>query len=219
MGDAPEVRESSQQRAFAELAAKRFADYRQRWLPLQRQLMSDVQDMGRADSAERVEAAGKAAADTSIRFGEAKGKLESALTGSGAGPGSGKFKMAQAGLATDEAASKGLGMAAADSAIDDAYLQGLASIASMGRGQSGQAVQGMGNVASMSGRQAAQDAEMALQSRMGRAQMYGQLAGAGLSAALTPGAQAPGFTGTNDFQGVTPSNNYQTWLQYGSSGD
>lgn len=219
MGDAPEVKETSQQRAFAELAAKRFADYRQRWLPLQRQLMSDVQEMGRADSTERVEAAGKAAADTSIRFGEAKGKLESSMTSGGAGPGSGKFKMAQAGLATDEATSKGLGMAAADSAIDDAYLQGLASIAAMGRGQSGQAVQGMGNVASMSGRQAAQDAEMALQGRMGRAQMYGQLAGAGLSAALAPGAQAPGFTGTNDFQGVNPSNNYQTWLQYGSSGD
>jgi hypothetical protein len=205
MGDAPEVRETSQQRAFAEIAAKRFADFRQRWLPLQRQLMADVQDMGRADSAERREAAGDVAADTAVQFAQAKGALEGALSESGAGAGSGKFKTAVAGMGDDEATSKGLGMAAADSAIDDAYLQGLSQIASMGRGQSGSAVRGMGDVAAMSGRQAQQDAQFSLADRAGRMQQFGQLAGAGLAAAMQPGAPTNRVVSQQDLASWSPS--------------
>lgn len=185
MGDAPEVKESSQERAFAEIAAKRFADYRQRWLPLQRQLIESTQAMGRAGSNERVEAAGDAAIDTAVQFAQAKGALEGAMTSSGAGTGSGKFKTAVAGMGTDEATSKGLGMAAADQAIDDAYVQGLTQIAAMGRGQSGGAVRGMSDIAQMSGRQAQQDAEFSLADRAGRMQQIGQLAGVGLNAAFS----------------------------------
>lgn len=218
MGDAPEVKETAQQRAFAQIAAQRMADYRQRWLPLQRTLIRDVQQMGRADSAERKEASGKAATDSAIRFGEAKGALEGALSSSTGGPASGKFKLSSAGLGDDEATSRGLGMAASDAAIDDAYTQGLASIAAMGRGESAGAVQGMGDIAQMSGRQAAMDAQMSLERRAGQRQLAGQALG--LGAAYLSQPRAPGGIGaTNDFGGVTPQNAVDQWTRYGTSGD
>jgi hypothetical protein len=181
MGDAPEAKETPQQRAAAETAMAAMKDYRARWLPLQRQLAEDVRGMGSPDSAERRQAAGKATTDSAIRFGEAKGQVEGGLTAAGAGAGSGKFKAAVAGMGNDEATSRGLGMVAADQAIDDAYLQGLGQIAAMGKGERGGALQGMGDIARMSGQQAAQDAQLSGQRRAGNAQMVGQLAGFGLS--------------------------------------
>lgn len=220
MGDAPEVKESPQQKAFAQIAAERFADYQKRWLPVQRQLTERVRAMGRSGSAERRQAEGKAATDTAVRFGEAKAGLEGALTQSGAAPGSGKFAMATAGLGIDEATSRAGGFMATDAAIDDAYLKGLASIAQLGRGESASAIKGMGDVAAMSGRQAQQDAEMSLADRAGDLQLAGQVAGLGAAFAAQPRAPAaPGFSGANDFAGVTPDNSMNEWLRVGSSGD
>lgn len=178
---ADDPKETPQQRAFAEVAMAQMADYRKRWLPLQRQLAEDVKSAGKADSFERRQAAGKVATDNAVRFGEAKGAVESAMTGAGAGPGSSKFKLGVTGMGQDEAQSRGLGFVAADQAIDDAYLEGLGAIAAMGKGERTGAVRGMGDIAAMSGRQAAQDAEMAASKRAGNAQLVGQVAGFGMA--------------------------------------
>jgi hypothetical protein len=191
MGDAPEVKETAQQRAFAQLAVERYADYQKRWAPLQLKLAEDVKAAGRAGSADRIKAEGKASTDSAIRFGEAKAGVEGALASAGAAPGSGKFKMAVTGMGDDEATSRGLGMVASDAAVDDAYLQGLAQIAALGRGESASAVRGMGDIADMTGRQARSDAEMSASRRAGNVQLGSQLAGLGLAYASAPGAPAP----------------------------
>jgi hypothetical protein len=196
MGKKADVKETPQERAFAEVAQQQMADYRKRWLPLQRKLAEDIQQAAKPDSFEREQAAGKVATDTAIRFGEAKGGVEKALTNAGAGPGTGKFKMAAAGMGADEATSRGLGYVAADQAIDDAYLEGLGMIASMGRGERQGAVQGMGQIARQSGMQAQQDAQMAMQNRMGNAQLVSQVAGFGLAGGFK-GMPMPGGPSTS----------------------
>lgn len=210
---ASEQKETPQEKAFAEVAQAQMADYRKRWLPLQRKLSEQVIAAGKAGSAQREQAAGKVAADTAIRFGEAKGGVETALTSGGAGPGTGKFKVATAGMGTDEATSKGLGFTAADQAIDDAYLEGLTKIAAMGRGERVGAVQGMGDVAARAGAQAQQDARMSAEKAAGNAQLVGQVAGFGLGG---------GFSGKGDriqanFSQTTPgASGFGTGLAYGN---
>ena len=213
MGKQKDTPETPQERAFAEVAKAKMADYKQRWLPLQRKLAENVSAMGEADSQERRQAAGKSSTDSAIRFGEAKQGVEAALTNQGAGPGSSKFALAETGLGADEAQSRGLGFVAADQAIDDAYLEGLGMISAMGRGESAGAIRGMGDVAQMSSRQAAQDAELAAQHRAGNAQMVGQVAGFGLSG---------GFKGVGDRAQASFSNTglgssgFGTGLAYGN---
>lgn len=196
------VKETPQQKALAEVAMAQMADYKQRWLPVQRKLAESIRADGAPGSSARTQAAGRASTETAVRFGEARGGLEGALTDSGAGPNSSKFKLATAGLGDDEATSRGLGFVAADQAIDDAYLQGLGALTALGRGEKAQAMGGMQRVADMSGRQAAADAEMSAQKRAGNAQMVGQVAGFGLSQAMQPQpAAAPGGGGFGSVPG------------------
>jgi hypothetical protein len=189
MGKSQEVAETPQERALAEVAMARMEDWRKRWAPLQRKLAEDVRADGAPDSSARRLAAGKSTTDNAVRFGDAREKLEGVLTAGGAAPGSGKFKVASAGLSQDQSTSRALGMVASDQAIDDAYVRGLSKVAAMGQGQAGAAIEGMGATARRSAAQAAQDAEIALSRRAGNAQLGAQVAGFGL---------AGGFNGMGD---------------------
>jgi hypothetical protein len=184
------ARESPQQRALAEMAQKQMADYQSRWLPVQRKLAEGIQRDGAVGSSARKQAAASSATESAVRFGQARGGLEAALSDSGAGPNSSKFKLGMAGLGNDEATSRGLGFVAADQAIDDAYMQGLGMLTALGRGERSGAMTGMSQVAAMSGQQAAADAAMSAQRRAGNAQALGQVAGYGLSQFMKP-ADAP----------------------------
>jgi len=196
------VEETPQQRAMTEHALSQWTDWKQRWLPVQKNLSASIQRMGKPDSFERETAKGRAATDTSIQFQRAEGALEKSLSNSGAAAGSSKFNLASTGLATDKAKSKGLGMSVADQAIDDAYIQGLQSITSIGRGERAQVADSLGATASMSARQASADASAALQQRSSNAQVIGQVAGFGLQRAMggmpsepvgsVPGGYRPG---------------------------
>lgn len=182
------VPETQQQKALAEVAMKQLADYRQRWAPLQRQLATKITASGAPDSREREQAAGKAATDNAVRFGDAERQV-TAATSASAGLGSSRTKLAMAGVGDDKATSRSLGLAGADQAVDDAYMEGLGMLTAMGRGERTGAVQGMADVAARSGRQAASDAAASLRRRAGNAQLAGQVAGFGL---------AGGFNGVGD---------------------
>jgi hypothetical protein len=189
MGKSQEVKETPQERALAEIAMARMQDYRERFLPLTRKLAENVRADGAAGSAARRQAAGKTSTDNAVRFGEARTTMENALAAGGAAPVSGKFRTASAGLSNDQATSRSLGLVASDAAIDDAYVTGLGKVAALGKGQAGAAIEGMGAMARRSAQQAAQDAEMALAQRSGRAQLGAQAVGFGL---------AGGFKGMGD---------------------
>lgn len=182
----PGVQETPQQAAMVERAKQQYADYKARWLPVQQRLATQIQEMGASDSDDRTRAKGRAATETSVRFGQAQAGLEKALTASGKGPGSSALKLGIMGLAGDAATSRAGGMATADAAIDNAYVQGLGALTAIGRGEKAQAIAGDTQLAAMSGRQAAADADLALSERMGTAQLVGMGAGMGLNAAMQP---------------------------------
>lgn len=218
---AGQTKQTPQQRAQAEVAIKQLEDFRTRWLPVQQRMAESIVEAGGRESFERRQARGMAATDTSARFGDAQQRLREQTEAAGLG-GTARQKLAIAGMGDDAAISTGLGIAAADQRVDDAYLQGLSQIMALGRGEKAGALQGMSQMARMSGQQAAADAGMALQRRAGQAQFAGQALGMGLSGALgNPFASAAPntFTGTNDFGGVSGANAMNTWSQYGVSGD
>lgn len=178
------VKETPQQAAMVQRATAEIRDYETRWLPLQKQVATQVMQMGAENSAERNRAKGRAAVEAQAKFGQAQGVIEKALTNSGRGPGSSAFKLGTTGLASDLGASKGAGLATADAAIDDAYIQGLGALTAIGRGEKAEAMRGESQLAAMSGRQAAADADAAAQARAGNMNLAGTIAGYGLASTM-----------------------------------
>lgn len=213
-----EVEETPQQVALAQYASDQMFDYEKRWLPVQKSLIEQAQEMGKADSSVRNRAEGRVAADTSARFGAAEGALEKTLSNNGTF-GSSRSKLAITGLGDDAAKSKGLGITMADQQVDDAYTQALSALAATGRGERAAVGDSLSQQASTSARQATADAEAALTERAGQAQTVGQLAGFGLQSSMGKFGQNTGFTGTNDFSGVNGGNAMNKFLTSGSGGD
>lgn len=190
-GKSEGVKETPQQAALVEKARAQYNDYKARWLPLQQRMASQIEDLGKADSADRMRAKGRANVETQAKFSQARGAVEKSLTNSGRGPGSAAFNLGVTGLAEDTATSRGAGMAGADQAIDNAYIQGLGALTAIGRGEKATAMQGETQLAAMSGRQAAADAQASAEVRAGNMQLAGMVAGYGLNASMNqtkPGA-------------------------------
>lgn len=185
------VQETPQQAALVQKAKEQYADYKARWMPLQKNMATQIQQLGEKDSTARLRAKGRANVETQAKFGQAQGAVEKALTNSGRGPGSAAFNLGVTGLASDKATSAGAGMAAADQAIDDAYVSGLSALTQLGRGEKATALQGETQLAAMSGRQASADAAAAADARAGNMQLAGTVAGYGLSQAMTPKSNVP----------------------------
>jgi hypothetical protein len=211
-GSPEEQGETPQQRAMTQMALNKVQDYKKRWLPLQKNLARHIADMAPAGSQARREARGIASTNIEDQFSEARQALEGGLARTG-GLGSSKAKLAIAGMGEDEATSMGLGLTGADQRVDDAYVSGLNSIMALGRGQQGMAMRGTAQEAAMSGRAAEADARMALENRMGNAQLVGQFAGMGLGL-MPPGAG--GATQAAFSQTGLGSSGFGSGLAYGN---
>ena len=62
------VKETPQQKAMVEKAMAQHADYKARWLPLQKQMAGQNMDLAKADSSERARSTGRAAVETQAKF-------------------------------------------------------------------------------------------------------------------------------------------------------
>jgi hypothetical protein len=184
MGKKQEQQETPQQRAMVEHAVNQFADWKQRWLPVQKNLMGQIQAMGKPGSQAREDAAGRASTDSAIQFGKAQGALQKSLANTGAGAGSAKFNLGVTGAGEDQAKSKAFGLTVADQQINDAYVEGLSALAATGRGERAQVGDSLGRMAAQSSRQAAADAESSAIDRASTAGLVGQVAGFGLQQSL-----------------------------------
>lgn len=214
-GKKADTPETPQQRAMVQMALNKVQDYKARWLPLQKNLAQHIADMAPEGSQARREAKGIASTNIEGQFADARTGLESKLARTG-GLGSGKAKLAIAGMGADEATSLGLGLAGADQRVDDTYVSGLNTIMALGQGQKAQAIRGTAQEAAESGRAAAADAQMSLEHRMGNAQLVGQFAGMGLGMMKPAGG---GVSGTNDLPGVNGSNAMDQWTRLGVGAD
>jgi hypothetical protein len=177
-GKGKQQQETPQQRALMEYGAKQYQDYQVRWLPLQRHLGAVIEANHQPNSAARALAEGKAATDTKIAFSQARSKLEAKTAGTGRSP------LAATGLEEDKAKALGLGGVVADQQAEDAYVQGLGALTAIGRGEKAQVGAGLTQQASASAAQAQADATASLEHRAGNAELAGQFAGLGFSAAM-----------------------------------
>jgi hypothetical protein len=182
---AGQQQETSQERALAEHAQLQMNDYRQRWLPVQKKLAAQIEQMGEPNSAARRLAAGKASTDTAMSFDKAGGALERGMSNTGVLPGSSRANLAITGLGTDAAASTGLGHMMSEQQIDDAYTQGLGALTALGRGERASVGSSMTNMAKQSATQAAADAQASLMNRQGEYQIAGQVVGFGLQQGMS----------------------------------
>jgi len=203
------VDETPQQRAMSEHALNQWADWKQRWLPVQQNLSKQITSMGKEGSIERERATGRAAADVDTQFQRAQGALEKSLSNTGAQVGSSKFNLGVSALKSDQAKSRGLNMTSADQSIDQAYVEGLQALTSIGRGERAQVNDSMGGLARNSSRQAVADAESSLSQRASNAQIIGQGVGFGVQQSLgkmTPDSGFGSVPGGYEYGGVRYNN-------------
>lgn len=177
------VQETEAERALAEVARERFADYKKRWQPLQIRAAELVKSYADPNSVDRQRIEGQANLGTRQAFTDADQKLEEAAQARGIRSGSARAKLGRVALDNAEATSQGIGQVGADQAMDQAYAEGLSKIMAMGRGQSSGAIEGMGTAARTAASRAQLDAKNALEDQMGNAELIGTVAGIGLDAA------------------------------------
>lgn len=182
--DSGTVKETEAERALAQNALERLADYRQRWAPVQQRLASEIRAMGKEGSFERKQLAGKVVGDTRAAFTRAGEAAEAQQRNAGIDAGSSKFKLGVTEAGNDEAQSVGMGIMGADQAIDDAYVQGLGAIMSMGRGTQASAQQNLTSLAGIQANQAAADAQASAARRTGNMRLAGTAIGVGAGAAM-----------------------------------
>lgn len=182
MGGGGEVKETSEERALAQIASDMTKDFDTRWKPIRGKLIADIKDA----EPERRQAMGIANAESKTAFGAANPKVEAAQTLSGARPGSGRFALSMGKLARNEGVSSGAAQMDATQATDDARTAGMLSLAQMGRGEQSQAIRGLSDVADMSSRQAYSDAARSLEDAQALQSAAGIGAGIGLSSYYSP---------------------------------
>lgn len=198
MGGKSKVEETPQQRALAEFAMNQLQDYKQRWLPVQKQLAAQIQQQGADGSFARQAAAGKSDTDVAMSFDRGVGVLSKTLSNNGVGVGSSRGKLALTGMGTDQAKAGGISSMVTEQQMDDAYLKGLQALTAIGRGERASVGEGLVDRARSSAKDAQMSAEASASERANVAGMAGQAAGLGLYGAL--GKSDPGFSmNTTDF--------------------
>ena len=188
-----EIKETAQQKALADIGMQQVQDFKQRWAPKIKQLSEGVVAAGAPGSFERRRAAAMGLTDTAARFAGANEKLDKSAAQAGV-LGSSKNKLAITGMGGDQATSAAHSAVAADQSADNNYVAGLQRVTALARGEKANALNGLAQSAASSGRQAAADAEISLQNRIGEAAFAGKLIGG--AAGLYQGMPSPSGIGS-----------------------
>jgi len=207
-GDAPSVKETQEEKAYAEVASDKWRYYQDNFRPLEDAYMDDVNSLN-TDGA-RDFASGAAASSTAAAFDEARQGTSQALTSAGINPASGRYQSAMSGLRDAEGMASTENRAMAKNSVDDSYVGGLQNISAIGRGQSTTTQAGLSDLASSASSKAASDAYGAFNKQAANINAVGSLAGAGIYAygnnqqsSQSLGASRSGYTGQQ----------YQSWLK------
>ncbi|EKK3319514.1 hypothetical protein PMI54_004863 [Salmonella enterica] len=175
-GGSGEIKETSQQRAQAEIARKQWDLYNQRLKPMENIFMGKVDKLN--DGSKYQNLAGETNLGYQKQFGEAKQQVASQLASGGVDPSSGKFQGALRGLESDQTTGQVDTTNRAQTSQADKYIAGLQDVVALGSGQKADALQGYNSLAENSLQKAAADAQSAYARRQGNA----SLVGAGLGA-------------------------------------
>lgn len=171
------IPETEAERALAELARQRFADYQSRWMPLQSAAARHLQAMYEPGSRGLQATQTMFGAEAAKQFTEAERAAEQKGWAGGINPGSARSRLTMAGFDTDRAASTGIGWSKARQIIDDAYLRGMSALAAAGRGQRADIGNAMYGAAQSAAQSAAIDARTSAANRAANYELAGIGAG------------------------------------------
>lgn len=200
-GDAPEVKETKEEQALAEIAGAKWNYYQDNYKPIENEYMKRVDSMDTDGAYDFV--SGAAASATSAAFAEPKTRMQEDLRSAGINPNSGKFKASMTSLSDAQGLSSADSISRATVDQQDQFVQGVSNISAMGKGQATTAQNGASDVAGLSASKAQDDAANAWNNKSARNSAMGAVAGAGASVFANsgglsnsaPGASASDYTG------------------------
>lgn len=175
-GGSGEIKETSQQRAQAEIARKQWDLYNQRLKPMENIFMAKVDKLNDEDKYQNL--AGVTNLGYQKQFGDVRYQAANQLTAAGIDPGSGKFQETMNDISGEQAIGQTDATNRVQSSQADKYIAGLQDVVALGAGQKADALQGYNSLAENSLRKAGMDAQAAYMRRQGNA----SLVGAGLGA-------------------------------------
>ncbi|EGR6730039.1 hypothetical protein I7877_001111 [Salmonella enterica] len=205
-GGSNEIRETSQQKAQAEIAMKQWRLYSDRLKPMENLFMSKVDRLNDDDKYQNL--AGVTNLGYQKQFGEARSQTAGQLTAAGVDPSSGKFQEAMNALNSEQATGQTDTTSRAQTSQADKYIAGLQDVVALGAGQKADALQGYNSLAETSLQKAGMDAQSAYMRRQGNASLVGAGLGAlggyainkwGSGGGLTPKAAGTGANAVQNY--------------------
>lgn len=189
------IRESEAERQLMNISLDRYQQYKQKWQPIQQQAIRVVESMGRAGSMERERAVARSTGAAGAEYDDATAKVEGSLLDKEIGTGSSNFRVKQAAMGSERAKAQGIGGAAAEDTIDNAYVESLSGLMAIGRDQSGQAMQTLTRSAATAADNNRTAAGLSAAKRARNYAVAGQAMG--IASTMVGGFGGPSFTGGN----------------------
>ena len=174
-GGSGEVKETSLQKAQADIASEQWSTYQNDLKQYEDLFMDKVDNLN--DESNYTKVAGDAATQTSSAFGQARDKTADNLAASGVDPTSGKYQAAMSDITKSQVASQIDTTNKAQNDQASKYTAGLSDVVSLGSGQKADALSGYSSLASSSAAKAASDAESAFNSHSALTNGLGTAAG------------------------------------------
>lgn len=178
-GGSGEVKETSAQKALADVASSTWDLYYNDLRQYEDHFIDNVDQMNSDEEYDKI--AGTAALGSQVAFGEARAGLSDALAAGGVDPTSGKYQEAMKELETEQAMSQTDTTNRAQSNQQDRYVAGLQDVMAIGQGQKAEALSGYSGLASASLNKATSDAQASLNNKQATMGLVGAVGGAGVA--------------------------------------
>lgn len=175
-GGSGEIKETSQQKAQAEIAMKQWRLYSDKLKPMENIFMADVDKLNNKEKYQNL--AGVTNLGYQKQFGEVRHQAANQLAAAGVDPSSGKYQEAMNDIAGEQAIGQIDATNRVQSSQADKYIAGLQDVVALGAGQKADASQGYNSLAENSLRKAGMDAQAAYMRRQGNASLVGAGMGA-----------------------------------------
>ncbi len=170
-GGSNEIKETSQQKAQAEIAMKQWRLYSDKLKPMENIFMADVDKLNNKEKYQNL--AGVTNLGYQKQFGEVRHQAANQLAAAGVDPSSGKYQEAMNDIAGEQAIGQIDATNRVQSSQADKYIAGLQDVVALGAGQKADALQGYNSLAENSLRKAGMDAQAAYMRRQGNASLVG----------------------------------------------
>jgi hypothetical protein len=168
------AKQTAEEKQLGDIAIQQWNRYQQTFKPFEDQYIRDVR-MTDSDYS-HVRGEGNTAVQQS--FSIAENNLKDNIFLNGVDPSSDAFVKAIDGLSVDRGISKGASANEAELAIDNAHIQGLQNVVSMGQGQAAESLGGLAGVAQDSTQAAIDRSRESFNERSAGLQLVGTVGGA-----------------------------------------